>query len=423
MGLTVLPLLISAVVVHVWLHRGATNALDDVASRFRDELTPIQRLELALWEGAAPLEAYVDSGDARHADAYRAARGAIDTQFAELGQTLERDPKLRALVDRAAEEWTAAEHVAGSLLAEHGPRADSGTIREIDDLDARIGASVTELRTVEHEVSRVLEADHASASRAYAFATWASIIAGSISIILMALGVMLLRRMLIVNLGRLIDGARRFADGDRDHRIAVQVPPELRQVADEFNRMISRIHDVEDSLVAQARLDGLTGLPNRRAFEENLEGAFARMRRMGEPFVLVSLDVDHFKWVNDTYGHATGDDVLRSIGTTLKASTREVDQAFRAGGEEFAIILPGADLAGARVACERIRSAIMAMRVSSDGIDVRVTASMGLASAHPSMTAYDLSRTADRALYAAKDAGRNRVVVAAAEQAPTALSA
>jgi diguanylate cyclase (GGDEF)-like protein len=423
MGLTVLPLLISAVVVHVWLHRGAVDAFDDVASRFRDELTPIQRLELALWEGAAPLGEYVDSGDARHADAYRAARGAIDTQFAQLERTLERDAQLRALVDRAAVEWTAAEHVAGALLAEHGPRVDSGTVREIEALDARIGASVQDLRTLEGEVSRVLEADHASAERAYTRATWASVIAAVVSLVLMALGVTLLRRILIVNLGRLVEGARRFADGDRGHRIAIQVPPELREVAGEFNRMIARIHEVEDSLVAQARLDGLTGLHNRRAFEENVDAAFARMRRMDEPFVLVMLDIDHFKWVNDTYGHATGDDVLRSIGTTLKASLREVDQAFRTGGEEFAILLPGADLAGARVACERLRSAVMAMWVSSDGIDVRVTASMGLAAAHLSMTPYDLSRAADRALYAAKAAGRNRVLTAAEEAPPASLSA
>lgn len=417
MGLTVLPLLISTVVVHVWLHRGAIDAFDDVAARFRDELTPIQRLELALWEGAAPLEEYVDSGEARHANAYRAARGAIDTQFAQLEQTLERDAQLRALVDRAAMEWTAAEHVAGSLLAAHGPRVDSGTIQELDELDARIGASVHDLRTVEREVARVLEADHASADRAYARATWASIIAAIVSLVTMALGVTLLRRILIVNVGRLVEGARRFADGDRGHRIAVQVPPELREVAGEFNRMIDRIHQVEDSLVAQARLDGLTGLPNRRAFEENLDAAFARLHRMEEPFVLVMLDIDHFKWVNDTYGHATGDDVLRSIGATLKASLREVDQAFRTGGEELAILLPGADLAGARIACERLRSAVMAMWVSADGVDVRVTASMGLAAAHPSMTASDLCLRADRALYAAKSAGRNRVFIAAAAAA------
>ncbi|MCA9603570.1 MAG: GGDEF domain-containing protein, partial [Myxococcales bacterium] len=125
------------------------------------------------------------------------------------------------------------------------------------------------------------------------------------------------------------------------------------------------------------------------------------------------IDVDHFKRVNDTYGHAAGDEVLRVVAQTLAANIREVDRAFRIGGEEFVVLLVGTDLAGAKIAAERLRSAIAERPVATGAAGagtVEVTASLGIAVSHEKMQPADLLAEADAALYLAKAGGRNRAV-------------
>jgi len=165
--------------------------------------------------------------------------------------------------------------------------------------------------------------------------------------------------------------------------------------------------------VAEAHHDPLTGLDNRRSFEEAMAAALGRLRRLNESFVLLMLDVDHFKKVNDTHGHGVGDQVLASVAKTLSSSVREVDRVFRIGGEEFAAILTDVQLAGAELVAERIRRAVESSAVQAGGVEVQVTVSIGLAPTEASATAETLLRSSDAALYAAKSAGRNRVVLRA----------
>jgi diguanylate cyclase (GGDEF)-like protein len=153
--------------------------------------------------------------------------------------------------------------------------------------------------------------------------------------------------------------------------------------------------------------DALTGLANRRKFDETLAREVARAQRSGEALSLILLDVDHFKGINDGYGHQLGDDVLRHIGRTLAQGARLADLPARYGGEEFAVILPGATSQAAEMIAERLRSGI------SHGGPVRTTASAGVATAVGAGCDADaLIAAADEALYAAKNAGRDRVVVA-----------
>jgi diguanylate cyclase (GGDEF)-like protein len=228
---------------------------------------------------------------------------------------------------------------------------------------------------------------------------------------MMLLGITGISQIMVVNVERLIEGARKFADGDRSHRINVQVPPELRQVADEFNKMVERIHESEAALAEEAREDALTGLNNRRAFNETLDGAFARLRRLKDPVVLLSLDIDHFKRINDSFGHDVGDEVLRGVAQVLRSSTREVDRVFRVGGEEFAVLVAETDALGAQVAAERIRAAIASHPLATSKGPLPVTSSVGIALATSSMRKDELLKAADAALYRAKALGRNQVVL------------
>lgn len=168
-------------------------------------------------------------------------------------------------------------------------------------------------------------------------------------------------------------------------------------------------------LWAEASRDVLTGAMTRRAFQETLRRAFAARQRQHGQAALILLDLDHFKRINDTLGHAAGDAVLRATARTVLRELRVEDSLGRVGGEEFAVLLAEADAATAAEVAERIRRAIAAMKIPGhDGL--KVTASFGvvaLTDAAPSPEA--LMQAADAALYAAKDGGRNRVELAQAQ--------
>lgn len=159
--------------------------------------------------------------------------------------------------------------------------------------------------------------------------------------------------------------------------------------------------------------DALTGLRNRRSFEQELARATAGYQRNRRPVSLVLLDVDHFKSINDTLGHDAGDAVLRSLGALLQASVREIDVPARLGGEEFVILLPDTGLAAAVDVAERIRQQVEATTVEWRGKQIPVRISAGVSSCPERVpTPQALVKTADAALYDAKNDGRNRVNVA-----------
>jgi diguanylate cyclase (GGDEF)-like protein len=160
----------------------------------------------------------------------------------------------------------------------------------------------------------------------------------------------------------------------------------------------------------QALVDGLTGIANRRACEDALSAEIARSERLGTPLTLVLADLDGFKGINDLHGHAVGDDVLREFAAVLRATLRETDVAGRWGGEEFLLLLPGSDSAGAAQLADRIRSSLAERSFSgAKGAVLAVTCSFGVAQHHPGERERDLFAAADRALYRAKRAGKNRV--------------
>jgi diguanylate cyclase (GGDEF)-like protein len=158
----------------------------------------------------------------------------------------------------------------------------------------------------------------------------------------------------------------------------------------------------------RAATDSLTGLPNRRSLDDALKRMLAQSSRSMQRLALVQIDLDHFKQINDTFGHEKGDNVLAGFGALLRSSLRTSDFAARFGGEEFVLVLPDTDRQGALQLTEKLRRNIHAVR--AEGVDRRVTASMGVA-VFPDDAVDDetLMRLADRALYTAKQHGRDRV--------------
>ncbi|AHC35454.1 MULTISPECIES: GGDEF domain-containing protein [Pseudomonas] len=174
-----------------------------------------------------------------------------------------------------------------------------------------------------------------------------------------------------------------------------------------LTREMERAHTISTHA---AQTDELTGLMNRRAFFEHAQQLYAQCRYHQQPLCALMLDMDHFKQINDTYGHQAGDQVLRQIGGVISASFRQADVYGRLGGEEFAVLLPNTSLETALDIAEQLIKAIAGL--ASDPVQ-GLTASLGVASTHnQDQDLHGLMNTADKALYRAKALGRNQVAVA-----------
>jgi diguanylate cyclase (GGDEF)-like protein len=185
-------------------------------------------------------------------------------------------------------------------------------------------------------------------------------------------------------------------------------------------RAALRTKQLQDLLLEHAHLDPLTSLPNRRALAEGLEREWARVERNGFNLSLIIADIDHFKRINDNYGHSIGDRMLQQVAKVIKAQCRRNDLPARYGGEEFAILLPDANMSGAFHMAERCRQEVEAIRLTVGDISIRTTASFGLATYLQATSIQALLDAADAALYEAKQAGRNTVCIAGDVAPPVA---
>jgi len=214
------------------------------------------------------------------------------------------------------------------------------------------------------------------------------------------------------------------ADGSVGNTLARYIPDKQGDTVQGFFVLISDVTEMKqaqaklESLInelnTQAVTDGLTGLANRRHFWEQSTVELKRTKRHGFELCLVMLDIDKFKTINDGYGHAAGDEVLRRLAKVMKTALRETDVAGRLGGEEFGVLLPQTGETEAQIIAERLRQAVMATEVTFEASTIRFTVSLGLAAAwRNEHSVDDLMKRADMALYRAKETGRNRVCLAA----------
>jgi len=191
----------------------------------------------------------------------------------------------------------------------------------------------------------------------------------------------------------------------------------FRQLVDANQHLRQRLQEAEATLqrqagelaeyVSAARTDALTELPNRRAFDDELRRRYAEWCRFGQPFSVLLVDIDHFKSLNDHYGHLAGDKVLVEVARVLARAMRESGLVVRFGGEEFAAVLPATDADEARRLAERVRRAVQQGRYVHENRTLHVTVSCGVAHATPGDTIEAMLQRADAELYASKNAGRN----------------
>jgi diguanylate cyclase (GGDEF)-like protein len=241
------------------------------------------------------------------------------------------------------------------------------------------------------------------------------------TVLLIVIGRFGAERFVLRDIRTLLAMAGRVRSGDFSARTGMQPSKaELSQIGAAMDAMANALEERDaqlqtavGKLVEQATTDALTGLHNRRHLQQHLPLELVRAQRRGDSFAVIMVDADHFKRLNDTYGHDAGDAVLKALANALRTNIRAGDLAFRYGGEEFVIVLSNTGPAGARERAEALRAAIAALDVRHDGRTIGpVTASLGVAlfpdHGHDGDS---LIRAADAALFAAKAAGRNRVIV------------
>jgi diguanylate cyclase (GGDEF)-like protein len=238
-------------------------------------------------------------------------------------------------------------------------------------------------------------------------------------------GIEILRSLRSSSLRRYVPVLMLAGNGDRERRLAalrlgaddvLEEKPDPDELLARLQRSLG-VANRFDSLLRQSEhlhelsvTDGLTRVYNHRFFQERLKDEFRRAQRYDDPLSLIILDLDHFKDVNDKFGHAVGDQVLSDVASAIRSAVRDTDVLARYGGEEFAVLLPRTHLSGALTVAERMARALEAM-TSGPGGAVKITASIG-ASGFPGrsvLTSDQLVRTADEALYRAKREGRNKI--------------
>jgi diguanylate cyclase (GGDEF)-like protein len=242
-------------------------------------------------------------------------------------------------------------------------------------------------------------------------------------VLLMAAVAFQMGRSIVVPLKRLIRAADRIASGDLEVRLSATRNDELGHLTEVFDQMAERLRRNHAEIMAANEAmqqqnqvlatlsitDSLTGLYNRSKLDSILTDELARFKRTQRQFALLMLDIDHFKTLNDSYGHITGDEILVAVARILLQSIRSIDYAARYGGDEFIIVLVETSADLALKTAERIRSQAENMRYRANGSTINVTVSMGIVQCRQDdMTTTALLARADHALYEAKGAGRNR---------------
>ena len=224
-----------------------------------------------------------------------------------------------------------------------------------------------------------------------------------------------------------VDGLRSVVEGlVRATRSMEEHNNQLEASLKASKHEISQLQTNLEAVRNESLTDPLTSLANRKYFDTALDKFIAQSVANGEPLALLLADIDHFKVFNDTYGHLTGDQVLRLVAMALKQTVKGQDIAARYGGEEFAIILPNTTLRSAVTVADHIRRAVMTkelMKRSTGEHLGRITVSVGAATLHPDDTGSSLIERADNALYAAKRYGRNRVMCETDPEAASVSSA
>nr|WP_272210889.1 diguanylate cyclase [Marinicella sp. W31]MDC2876805.1 diguanylate cyclase [Marinicella sp. W31] len=407
--MALLPVIILTAVWYVQYKQQIAGPFRDVLHTQHRVLVSLERIQSELWDISAAVNDYANSGEEHFRTDFEAAERDVAVHLRDLEKVTDDYPGFRPILESVNQQWSQLLQTAASVEASDG-NADPVLLRfesVVAETGKRVGSIAESMRLLNEE-------SHARALAAMKRLETFAMIAITLAIVFAGVGIYIIDQALIRSTDKLVEGAMLVAGGERGRKIDVTVPPELASVAQAFNSMLKQIVQQEDELAASARADGLTGLDNRREFDRVLDAQINAARETDEPFSLLIIDVDHFKQFNDTHGHLAGDDILRQVAQIIAGAARREDHAFRYGGEEFVMLLPGLRAYEAAAIAERVRKAVFEQTmILPDGTEARLSISIGVSVFNPQATQPDIVGLADKALYIAKTEGRNRVKVTA----------
>ena len=412
LGAVLLPFLVAMGIGYAYLLPALVSSLDNIVRVFAEQQAPAMQLQTALLQAAMPVNDYLINGQEDEQELFARLRQKVDRAFQAVQQAHSTPDDVHLELTSAREQWGLALRLGEKILRVPDPIGNADAAQEMKRFDAHIDEAVISLEEVQHHFRQVIDASRAQAIRTRMATLWASFAVFGAAIAVSLFAALALARSVTNPVDVLQRGVKQLAAGKLSHRIDFQRHDELGELAAAFNAMASALEKNQAELTELATLDGLTGLYNHRTFYVLLRGELARAQRFNRPVSLLLLDIDHFKSVNDTYGHQAGDAVLKDLGALLGREAREIDRICRYGGEEITIILPETDIDAAAGIAERLRASVQAHTFAAgNGASLHLTVSIGAASwpLHAS-NIQGLVSEADAAMYAAKQAGRNRVV-------------
>jgi diguanylate cyclase (GGDEF)-like protein len=404
MAAVFIPVLVVALGLGISLQH-TTAQFNRLAEQSAYKLQTTVRLQNRIRDTYA-LTAYLNNMPrAARREQFTAATENADAFFSDLLAQTFLAPAERTLLTTAQQEWRASLVLADRLLTDDAAAAKLAALRQ------RIGSVLSAVDGVYEIYYREMGAPRQQivAAENRLLLIIAAVI--GFGLIGSVAGALWLARSVTRPLRELEKGMTHFTNDNLTYRLDLHNNDEIGRLARDFNAMAERLMAHQHKLEELSSRDGLTGLLNRREFDGRLSEEVQRAQRYTKPLSILLLDIDHFKNVNDRYGHQAGDEALISVADLIRLNARPMDVSCRYGGEELAMILPETDRSGAHILAERIRATVADARIATyRGDEIQVTVSIGIAAFPLDGDAVaGLISAADRALYIAKQEGRNLV--------------
>lgn len=404
MGIVFIPLLVVAIGSSVFLGHAA-NTLNQVVEQPVYKLQTTTRLQNQIRKAHALVKDYAATPRYTLKAQFESEAQATEAVFIEMLGKPFFGPREQSLLANARREWKDSMVLADVIFSSDTSRA---TLFQLDQRVNQIMFTLEQMYETFYGEINAQRTQINESEKGFLLVISATV---GMGLLIALAGAAWLARSVLVPLREFEKGVAHFSNENLSYRLTLNNQDEIGRLALEFNAMAERLLAHRNKLEELSVRDGLTGLYNRRELEKRLHQEIQRAHRYRRSLSVLMLDIDHFKNVNDHYGHQAGDEVLITVADLIQLNVRPVDVVCRYGGEEVAIILPETDEAGARSVAERIRGTVEdSVTTTPQGDTVHVTVSIGLAVfPRDGDTAASLIHTADQALYAAKQEGRNLV--------------
>ncbi|WP_162131405.1 diguanylate cyclase [Gayadomonas joobiniege] len=417
MLLTILPFVTSVVLGYFFFHGKVFNPLANVAEEQKAILLPLTEIQLSFWHVSESVIDFAVKPEDKYVEQYRALTVRLNNELQNLKHNMQLTfpdkKRLESDLKIVEEDWLRVQNSAHALIASskqvQSPLVISDEVIQFESEIDRLG---NDLATLYRDLANINENSYYTAMHALQHFEYMSLVAIILSILFGIVGIFVINISLVNSLNKLSVGAQKFAAGESNADVKVQIPHELAGVANTFNQMKEKISEQREALKEAALKDGLTGVYNRRHFDQSTEDCIKNAHLKQHSLALLLLDIDYFKRLNDEYGHQCGDYTLKVVAKTVLKESGLQNIVCRYGGEEFAVLIPQSSENYAVETAERIRQAISDADIIHQEVTITTTVSIGIA-LYPEhgRNLEKLIKCADIALYQAKENGRNQVQI------------